>query len=137
MSVLASRLARRGLDAEVIGPDHPDYDRRRVVWNAMIDRRPGAIVRPCTAAAVANAVRIAAELGCPLAVRGGGHNVAGFSTCDDGLVLDLGAMRRVEVDAATRTASVGGGALLADLDGAGEPYGLVTPAGVISHTGVG
>ena len=137
MSALGNWLARHGLDAEVIRPDHPDYDRRRVVWNAMIDRRPGAIVRPRTAATVANAVRIAAELGCPLEVRGGGHNVAGFSICDHGLVVDLGAMRRVTVDTATRTASVGGGALLADLDGVSEGYGLVTPAGVISHTGVG
>ena len=82
-------------------------------------------------------MRIAGDVGCPLAIRGGGHTVAGFSTCDEGLLLDLGHLRRVDVDPATRTASVGRGALLAELDGASAPYGLVAPAGVISHTGVG
>lgn len=134
---LAARCRRERLDGEVIDLAHPDYDRYRVVWNAMIDRRPGVIVRPRSAEAVRRAVAVAAEQGRLLAVRGGGHNVAGLSTCDGGMLLDLGLLRRVEVDPETTTASVEGGALLADLDRAGQPFGLVTPAGVISHTGVG
>ena len=103
----------------------------------MIDRRPGVIVRPRSAEAVRRAVAVAAEGGSLLAVRGGGHNVAGLSTCEGGMLLDLGLLRQVEVDPETMTACVAGGALLADLDRAGQPLGLVTPAGVISHTGVG
>ena len=134
---LAARCHRERLDADVIDRSHPEFDRGRAVWNGMIDRRPGVIVRARTINSVRRTIRIAAEHGAPLAVRGGGHNVAGQSTCDDGLLLDLGFLRHVEVDQPTRTVRVGGGALLADLDRAGQQFGLATPAGVVSHTGVG
>ena len=136
-SNLAARCRLERLDGEIIDLAHPDYDRYRAVWNGMIDRRPGVIVRPRSAEAVRRAVAVAAEGGSLLAVRGGGHNVAGLSTCEGGMLLDLGLLRQVEVDPETMTACVAGGALLADLDRAGQPFGLVTPAGVISHTGVG
>ena len=133
---LAALLARQPFDGEVIGPPDPDYNRRRVVWNAMIDRRPGAIVRAGSAEDVRRVVRVAGERGERLAVRGGGHSMPGLSTCDDGIVLDLSPLRRVDVDATARTVTVEGGALLVDLDAAGAQFGLVTPAGVVSHTGV-
>jgi FAD/FMN-containing dehydrogenase len=130
---LAALLARQPFDGEVIGPADPDYDRRRVVWNAMIDRRPGAIVRARSVEDVCRVVHVAGER---LAVRGGGHSMPGLSTCDDGIVLDLSPLRQVGVDVAARTVTVEGGALLADLDAAGAQFGLVTPAGVVSHAGV-
>lgn len=134
---LAADLQRVARASEVIVPDHREYDSRRAVWNAMIDRRPGAIVRARSVEDVRSVIRVAAEHGALLAVRGGGHSIPGLSTCNGGIVLDLSLLRRVDVDAMARTVRVDGGALLADLDAAGAPYGLVTPAGVVSHTGVG
>jgi FAD/FMN-containing dehydrogenase len=136
-SSVADDLTRAGLDAPVIGPAHPDYDRLRRVYNGVIDRRPGAIVQVASPSDVQKVVRVAAETGDPLAVRCGGHSFAGLGTCDDGIVCDLSRLREVVVDPVARTVEVGGGALLGDVDAAGEPYGLVTPAGVVSHTGVG
>jgi FAD binding domain len=133
---LAAFLAQQPLDGEVIGPAHPGYARRRVVWNAMIDRRPGAIVRARSVEDVRGVVRVAAERGERLAARGGGPSIPGLSTCDDGIVLDLSQLRRIDADAAARTVTVEAGALLADIDAAGAQFGLVTPAGVVSHTGV-
>ncbi|MCY1126216.1 FAD-binding oxidoreductase [Frigidibacter sp. RF13] len=121
----------------VIFPDSPDYHARRKVWNGMIDRHPALIVRPATAAQVSAVVTAAARSGIPLAVRCGGHSFPGFSTCDDGIVLDLTRMNQITVDPEARIAEVGGGALLGDLDRAGAPHGLVTPAGLVSHTGAG
>ncbi|CAN7423676.1 FAD-binding oxidoreductase [Rhizobium sp. LjRoot30] len=126
-----------GLDDVVAGPDHADYDRLRRVWNGIADRRPAAIVRARNADDVARTVALAAERALPLAVRCGGHSLPGLSTCDGGIVLDLSGMKRVSVDPVQCIAEVDGGALLGDLDRAGADFGLVTPAGVISHTGVG
>jgi FAD/FMN-containing dehydrogenase len=130
-------LARAHLDGAVIGLEHADYDRLRRVYNAIIERRPAAIVQATTASDVQKVVRIAADHGVPLAVRCGGHSFAGLATCDGGIVCDLSKMNAVVVDPQAKTVQVGGGALLGDVDAAGEKHGLVTPAGVVSHTGVG
>src|SRR5512142_228802 len=103
----------RGL---VFVPGDAEYEVSRTVWNAMIDRRPAAIVRCLGPADVATAVRFAREQGLPLAIQGGGHNVAGLAICDDGLVLDMSLMRGVWVDPRTRTARVQAGCLLGDVD---------------------
>ncbi|HET7701944.1 MAG TPA: FAD-binding oxidoreductase, partial [Candidatus Limnocylindrales bacterium] len=134
---VADVLAGADLDGTVIGPRDADFDRLRRVYNAVVERWPGAIVQVATSSDVEKVVAIAASSGLPLAVRCGGHSFAGLGTCDDGIVCDLSRLNTVTVDPASRTVDVGGGALLGDVDAAGEPYGLVTPAGVVSHTGVG
>ncbi len=134
---VAREIERAAIDGDLVHPSHPDYDRLRRVYNAVIDRRPGAIVRAASSGDVQKIVRIAADSGLPLAVRCGGHSFAGLGTCDDGIVCDLSRLNTVVVDPRSRTVDVGGGALLGDVDAAGEPHGLVTPAGVVSHTGVG
>ena len=131
----ATILAER-LSGDVIAPGHPDYDHARRVWNGMIDRRPAAIARCADADDVATVVRVAAEHELPLAVRGGGHNVAGTAVVDDGLVIDLSAMRAVRIDRAGRTVHVQGGATWADVDRITAPLGLATTGGVVSETGV-
>jgi FAD/FMN-containing dehydrogenase len=132
---LAAALAER-LAGHVIAPDHPEYETARRVWNGMIDKLPAAIARCADAGDVASAVRFAAEHGLPLAVRGGGHNVAGTAVVDDGLVIDLSAMRGVRIDASGRTVHVQGGATWADVDRVTAPLGLAAPGGVVSETGV-
>jgi FAD/FMN-containing dehydrogenase len=121
---------------EVVTPHHPGYDAARRVWNGMIDKHPVAIARCADAADVAFAVRFAVEYGLPLAVRGGGHNVAGTAVVDGGLVIDLSAMREVRIDPSRRTVHVQGGATWADVDKVTAPLGLATPGGVVSETGV-
>jgi FAD/FMN-containing dehydrogenase len=130
-------LLRARLDGQVVGPDHREYDRLRRVYNAIIERQPAAIVQAESPADVQAVVRVAGDSDVPLAIRCGGHSFAGLGTCDAGIVCDLSAMRSVRVDPRTRTVDVEGGALLGDVDAAGEPFGLITPAGVVSHTGVG
>jgi FAD/FMN-containing dehydrogenase len=132
---LATRLAD-AVDGEVITRDHPAYDEARRVWNGMIDRYPLAIVRAAGPADVGPVLEVARETGIPLAIRGGGHNVAGNGTVEDGIVLDLGRLDHVEVDAAARTVTVGPGATLADVDRATEPHALAVPIGVVSGTGM-
>jgi FAD/FMN-containing dehydrogenase len=112
------------------------YEEARTVWNAMIDRRPGMIVRPFNAADVAAAVRFAAQQELFIAVKGGGHNIAGLATCDDGLLIDLSQMKGVEVDPVTRTAAVEPGVTLGELDKATQAFGLAVPVGINSTTGI-
>ena len=122
---------------EIILPDDPGYDAARTIFNAMIDKRPGVIAQCATAADVAAAVHFGREHTLEIAVRGGGHSVAGKSLTDGGLVVDLRRMNGVTVDQERRTATVGGGATMSDLDRATEPYGLVTTGGRVSTTGIG
>jgi len=125
------------LRGDLIEPGDRAYDSARAVYNAMIDRRPAAVLRCCDVADVIAAVRFARERGLPCAVRGGGHNGAGLGTVDGGLVIDLSRMSAVIVDPATRTARVEGGATLGALDHATHAFGLAVPGGIISTTGVG
>jgi FAD/FMN-containing dehydrogenase len=134
---LVQRLRQANLTGGLALPGSDDFDQRRRVWNAVVDRHPAAIVRPTTANEVAAAVRAAAECEVLLSVRCGGHSFPGHSTCDEGLVLELSAINRVMVDPATGRCIVGGGSLLGDVDRAAVPHGLVVPAGVVSHTGAG
>ena len=122
---------------EIVLPDDPGYDEARAVYNAVHDRRPAAIVRTAGTADVVAAVRFARDHDLSLAVRGGGHGVAGFGTCDGGVVIDLGRMRRVEVDAERRLARAEGGCTWGDFNDATHAFGLATTGGLISTTGIG
>ena len=133
----AARQEMSGFRGVVIGPEDSDYEAARVVYNAMIDRRPAVIARPADAAEVARAVGFARTHGLPLAVRGGGHNGAGLGTVDDGVVVDLSALKSIEVDPGERVARVGGGCTWGEVDAATGEYGLATPSGIIATTGVG
>jgi FAD/FMN-containing dehydrogenase len=133
---VTSALAER-ISGEVITEDTPGYDAARRVWNGLIDRRPLAIVRCTGSADIAQAIQFARAAGLPLTVRGGGHNVAGSSVRDGAVVVDLSPLRDVTVDAGSRRAAVGGGALWSDVDQATQVHGLATTGGLISHTGVG
>jgi len=126
-----------GFRGTVIAPDHNGYDDARAVWNGTVQRRPRLIARCSGTADVAAAVRFARRHGLEIAVRGGGHNVAGTALCDDGIVIDLSAMRAVTVDTVRRTAHVQGGALWGDVDHETQARALATTGGIVSHTGVG
>jgi FAD/FMN-containing dehydrogenase len=125
-----------GFAGEVVRPDDPGYDAARAVWNSAIDRRPALIVRPTDSDDVVTALRFGREQELVVAVRCGGHSIPGLSTCDDGIVIDLSRIRGVHVDPERRTARVGGGSLLRELDDAAQAHELVCPVGVVSHTGV-
>jgi len=133
--------AVRALGESLTGPlmlaDHPEYEVARKIWNGMHDKRPALIARCLTAQDVSNAVTFAHERSLLVAVRGGGHSWPGKSVCDGGLMIDLSQMNRVRVDPAARRAHVPGGTLLQGLDNAAREHGLITTAGVVSHTGVG
>ena len=126
-----------GFRGDVIVPDHHDYDDARAVWNGTVDRRPRLIARCSGTADVAAAVRFARDRDLEIAVRGGGHGVAGTAVCDGGIVIDLSAMRAVSVDPVERTALVQGGALWGDVDHETQAHGLATTGGIVGHTGVG
>jgi FAD/FMN-containing dehydrogenase len=113
------------------------YDQARAVHNAMIDRRPALIVRCAGAEDVRHAVGVARDHGVLVSVRGGGHNVAGFSVCDDGIMIDLSTMKGVRVDPGARTVRVEGGATWGDVNDALQPHGLAATGGFVSVTGVG
>jgi FAD/FMN-containing dehydrogenase len=127
---------RRRISGEVLSPNDSGYSDVRDVFNAMHEARPDLVVVCADAADVSEAVRFARTQELRLAVRGGGHSIAGLSAPDGGVLIDLASMRGVEVDPERRRARVQGGALLSDLDGATQPFGLATPGGVVSDTGV-
>ena len=127
---------RMKMGPALIMPDDDRYEEARAVWNGMIDRRPAMVARCRGVADVLECVRASRETGIPLAVRGGGHNVAGFGTCDDGLVIDLSAMRGIRVDLTRRTARCGPGTRWGDLDRETQAFGLAAPGGIVSTTGV-
>jgi FAD/FMN-containing dehydrogenase len=129
----ALRSAMRG---RVVTPDDADYDERRKVYNAMIDKRPAVIARCVDEADVMAAIGFARQAGLDVAIRGGGHNGGGLGTVDRGLVIDLSEMNGVRVDPAASVAVVQGGALLGDVDHATHAFGLALPGGIISTTGV-
>jgi hypothetical protein len=130
----------RELESEVEGlvllPGQDGYDEARRVFNGMTDRRPAVILRCATEADVVAGIGFARQNRLPVAVKGGGHNVAGNAVCDGGLVIDLSAMREVSVDATARRARCQGGATWGDFDRATGAHGLATPGGIISSTGV-
>ena len=121
---------------DVVAPGDPEFDQARRVWNGVIDRHPALIVRCAGVPDVVEAVRFARLHPMPLSVRGGGHQVAGSAVCEDGLVIDLSSMNGVHVDPDARTARVQAGARWADVDRATQLFGLATPSGVVSATGV-
>jgi FAD/FMN-containing dehydrogenase len=127
---------RTAIRGEVITPDHPDYDRARRVWNGAIDRHPAVIAQCVDTADVVASVCAVRRHGIEVAIRAGGHQVAGSGVIDDGLVIDLSAMRAVHVDPDTRTAQVAAGARWADVDRATQLFGLATTGGEASITGV-
>jgi len=129
----ALRAALRG---SLVFPTDPGYDVARSLWNGMIDRKPAAIVRAAGAGDVIQAVNFAREHRLLLAVRGGGHNIAGKAACDGGLMLDLSAMKSVRVDPDLALARVEPGALLSDFDRETQAFGLSTPTGINSTTGM-
>jgi hypothetical protein len=129
-----SSLHRR-FKGDLLRPGQSGYEAARAVWNGMVARAPGLIARCTDVSDVQNAIRAASEIGILTAVRCGGHSLAGFSTCDGGLVIDLSRMRQVSVDPETRRARIAGGCLLGSVDAATQKAGLVFPSGVVSHTG--
>jgi FAD/FMN-containing dehydrogenase len=136
LSAEALDALRGGLRGSLCLPGEAGYDEARTLWNAMIDRRPAAVVRAAGASDVIQTIRLAAKHGLLLSVRGGGHNIAGNAVTDGGLMLDLSRMLSVRVDPAARTARVEPGARLSDLDKETQAFGLATPVGINSTTGV-
>jgi len=125
-----------GFEGQLITPDDPRYDEARAVWNGAIDRRPRYLARCVSPSDVAAALRFGRDRDLPIAVRGGGHGVAGTAVCDDGLVIDLGPMKKIIVDPARMTATVQAGVRWGELDTATQAFGLATTGGTMSQTGV-
>jgi FAD/FMN-containing dehydrogenase len=126
----------RAFDGELVRPGDPSYEERRRVWNGSIDRFPALIARCAGLADVAAAVRFARETSLLVAVRGGGHSFPGLSVCDGGIVIDLGAMKRITVDVRAGRVRAEAGVLLGELDRATQAHGLAVPIGAITHTGL-
>ncbi len=127
---------KKNFRGEILLPNSAGYDLARTIWNAMIDKKPAAIARCTSAADVVAAVNFARDHRVEVAIRGGGHNIAGNALCDDGLVIDLSLMKAVRVDSAVRRAHVGPGATLADVDRETQKFGLAVPTGINSTTGI-
>lgn len=127
---------RKSFRGALLEPGEEDYDDARRVWNGMIDRRPALIARCCNAADVAAAIGHARRENLVVAVRSGGHNVAGYAVCDGGLMIDLSSMNSVRVSPDLDRVFIGGGVTWGDVDAATTPFGRATPSGLISTTGV-
>ena len=125
----------RHFKGDLLRPGQSGFEDARAIWNGMAARTPGLIARCADVSDVQSAVRVASEAGILTAVRCGGHSLAGFSTCDRGMVIDLSRMRQVTVDPDARRARIAGGCLLGSIDSATQKAGLVFPSGVVSHTG--
>src|SRR6266516_672079 len=125
-----------GFRGQIVGREDPTYDEHRKIWNGSIDRRPALIARCAGVADVMSAVKFARQHGLPVAVRSGGHSFPGLSMADDAFVIDLTQLKGVRVDPAERTARVQAGVLLGELDRETQPFGLATPSGIVTHTGV-
>jgi len=132
---LRERLARL-VKGPVLGAGDPAYEESRRVFNAMIERRPAAILRCSCAEDVACGVTVAREYDLPLSVKGGGHSVAGNAVCEDGLMLDMSSMKRISVDPERGLAVAERRLTLGDFDAATSRYGLATTLGVVSMTGI-
>ena len=128
---LASKLGGR-----IVTREDADYDKVRQIWNGLIDKRPAFIAQCSSTDDIVTCVKFARERKLLVAVRGGGHNVAGKGTCDDGMLIDLSPMKRVTIDAEARVATVQPGVLLGEMDTATQAVGMVVPAGVVTTTGV-
>jgi FAD/FMN-containing dehydrogenase len=127
---------KENLSGEILLPSDDAYEGARKIWNAMIDKHPALIVRCATPSDVVRAVNFARDNGLLLAVRSGGHNIAGNAMCDDGIVIDLSQMKAASVEPGARRVTIEAGATLADLDAATQAYGLATPVGINSTTGI-
>jgi FAD/FMN-containing dehydrogenase len=127
---------RPQLCGDVIIPESTEYNSARRIWNGMIDKRPAAIIRCAGVADVVATVRFAAETNTLLAIRGGGHNVAGLAMCDDGLVIDMGRMKGAHVDPSRRTVRAQAGMNWGDFDRETQLFGLATTGGQVSTTGI-
>jgi len=140
MNLQATKIEtlKKNFRGEVLLSDDDGYENARQIWNGMFDRRPAIIVRCIGTSDVLNAVNFARDNNLLIAVKGGGHNSAGNAVCDDGIMIDLSLMRRVNVQPKEKTVRVDGGALLGDMDYETQLYGLVVSGGgIVSHTGVG
>jgi len=126
----------QALRGELIRPGDDDYDEARSIWNGVHDRKPALIIRCRGEADVLKAVEFARSEGLPIAVRGGGHSIPGFSTVDDGLVLDLSLMNAIHVDPSRRTVTAQAGCLWSDVDAETQAFGLAVTGGLISTTGI-
>jgi FAD/FMN-containing dehydrogenase len=135
-SMVADAL-RAHFAGDVIVPGDSRYDESRQVFNAMHDKRPAIIARCSTTEDVVSAVNVARENGLLIAVRSGGHSVAGLSVCEGGMLIDLGGLKKIEVRPAARTARAGGGVLWGEFDAATQEHGLHTPGGRVTTTGIG
>jgi FAD/FMN-containing dehydrogenase len=136
LSSSAIDALKSGLRGPLLLPDSAGFDEARSIWNAMIDRQPTMILRCAGVADIRQGIGFARDNGLPLAIRGGGHNIGGSALCDDGVVLDLSSMKSVRIDPAARRAYVEPGATLHDFDHEAQAFGLATPLGINSTTGV-
>jgi FAD/FMN-containing dehydrogenase len=134
--IQANAALAQGFRGNLVTPADAGYDEARKLYNGMIDKRPRLIARCADVADVMAAVNFGRENGLPIAIRGGGHNGPGLGSVDDGLVIDMSSMKGIRVDPVARTAQVGAGCTQGDLDHATHAFGLATPAGIISTTGI-